>query len=335
MSGPLRNAWAQISKNPPPFRRQDLPRHLWAFGSGVVAGGTIGAVGWGGAQVLIPSLTWSPHPLVPGLPQLAATGVSLVSLSFSTLTTGFQFWKDDHVHVPVALMIGIPAVVSARVGTLWAKKLSGPTLTLIFNIGSIILIPTHFWIQERAKERRHHQEVISWEEKQDSIVPQLDQERPFPTRYDFRDPNVLVPFVSFGFMAGMSSALMGVGGLPLCMSFLTEMTSRIEANENTGNNIINNPQNHFDHHMVQGTAICSVIPSIMTSASSRIHAIPLVTSGVVCVGAAVGGSLGAKLALALDDEDLRTLYMVSLVLFGGRSFYGAAKHLRQLWVARK
>lgn len=312
----IRKVCSRLRSIQKPLRdTKDVPRYLWAFGAGIAAGGTIGTVGWGGAQILIPTLTFSPHPLVPGLPPLAATGVALTSLSFSTLTTGYQFWKDDHVNLLVAFMIGVPAVLSARLGTLWAKKLSGPTLTLIFDIGSIILIPTHFWIQERAKER---QGIRQLQERDDGSL------KGAPGNNDYGDPKAFVPFVSFGLLAGTTSSLMGVGGLPLCMSFLTEMTGR-------DSKMLHN----FDHHMVQGTAVCSMLPSILTSASSRITAIPLVTASVVCVGAAVGGSLGAKLALSLDNENLRTLYMASLFLFGGRSVYGAVKHLRHLWVARR
>ena len=288
---------------------QQLPRHVYSFTAGLAAGGTIGAVGWGGAQVLIPALTW-PHPTVAGLSQLSATGVSLTSLGFSTVTTGYQFWQDDQVQTQVAVMVGIPAVLSARAGTQWAKRLSGRRLALMFNIGSIVLIPTHFWIQERAKERRHlHQHHKEAGDSSNSSPQQ-------PQSYDYRDPQVLFTFASFGLLAGLSSALMGVGGLPLSMSYLTEMTD-------------------LDHHLVQGTAVCSVIPSILTSATSRLTAIPLVTAGVVCAGAAVGGVLGAKLALALDDDDLRTLYMASLVLFGGRSVYGAVQQLRHLLRVQK
>jgi uncharacterized membrane protein YfcA len=104
---------------------------------------------------------------------------------------------------------------------------------------------------------------------------------------------------------------MGVGGLPLTMSFLTETTN-------------------LEHHMVQGTAVCGVIPSLLTSAASRVTAIPLATASVVCLGTTIGGYVGAKFALYLDDEELRNLYMASLVVFGSRSMYGAGQNLKQL-----
>ena len=52
-----------------------VQRHLYAITVGFVAGGTVGTVGWGGAQVIVPSLTAN-HSLA-GLTQFAASGVSL------------------------------------------------------------------------------------------------------------------------------------------------------------------------------------------------------------------------------------------------------------------
>jgi uncharacterized membrane protein YfcA len=118
---------------------RDWKRHLYAFGAGTVAGGMVGAVGWGAAQVLIPALT-ARHSLA-NAPQLSATGIALTSLSWSTVSTGWEFWHENKVHVPLALMIGIPGVVSARIGTQFAKRLSGDALELIFNCFRYVKLP--------------------------------------------------------------------------------------------------------------------------------------------------------------------------------------------------
>ena len=94
-------------------------------------GATVGLVGWGGAQVIIPSMTAS-YPFA-GLSQLAATGVSLASLSVSTITSGYKFWHDNRVDIPLlalALAIAFPSVISARVGSHFAKKMIGDALAL-------------------------------------------------------------------------------------------------------------------------------------------------------------------------------------------------------------
>lgn len=106
---------------------------------------------------------------------------------------------------------------------------------------------------------------------------------------------------------------MGVGGLPLTMSYITEATE-------------------LTHHYVQGTAVCALVPSILMSATSRLHAIPIQTAGYVAFGAmVVGGYWGAQSALRLTEDQLRHLYMVSLVVFGGRSAFGAAKNIQRIY----
>merc|ERR1719183_3140171 len=100
-----------------------IMRHAYAVGVGTAAGITSGLVGWGGAQIIIPSMLY-PSPLA-SYSQLSATGISLSSLSLSSISSGYRFWSDNQVNIPLALSIGLPAVVSARVGSHIAKKLSG------------------------------------------------------------------------------------------------------------------------------------------------------------------------------------------------------------------
>lgn len=278
------------------FWNLQTQRRLYEFAVGSTAGAVTGLVGWGGAQTIIPAMTL---PIsVANLSQLSATGVSLTSLSLSTVTSGFKFWKEDAVSMSLALLIGVPAVVSARVGTRLAQKLSGDALGLFFNGFSIVLIPTHYWIQQRAKARGG-KEHKAWSSKVETIM------------FTAENSAVMVQHATFGVVSGIISSLMGVGGLPLAMSYITEATE-------------------LPHHYVQGTAICALAPSVIISAVSRIMAIPLATAAIVCLGASIGGYGGAKAALYLNEEQLRDLYMLSLVVFGGRSIVGASQNIRRI-----
>jgi uncharacterized membrane protein YfcA len=96
------------------------------------------------------------------------------------------------------------------------------------------------------------------------------------------------------------------------MSYLTETTN-------------------LQHHLVQGTAVCALVPSIFTSAISRRKVIPIGVASIVAVGAVVGGLMGAQVALNTSEERLRQLYMASLVLFGGRSIFAATGNIKTLW----
>ena len=55
--------------------------------------------------------------------------------------------------------------------------------------------------------------------------------------------------MAFGALSGVLSSLVGVGGLPIAMSYLTVSTD-------------------LPHHLVQGTAVLAVAPSVLVSALS-------------------------------------------------------------------
>lgn len=291
-------------------RTQTL-RHLYAFGVGTAAGASIGLVGWGGAQVIVPSMT-VPFSFA-GYSQFAATGISLTSLSLSTVSSGYQFWHEDRVNIPIALAIGVPSVLSARLGVHLATRLSGDVLALAFNAASIVLIPTHYWIQERAKRRRAtlQQSKKPLENAEQCTETDGTSSEESTVSSSHPDTGSMLQHACFGMISGTISAIMGVGGLPLSMSYMTEATD-------------------LPHHFVQGTAVCALLPSILTSAISRIHAIPPGPAGFVALGAMVGAYGGAKGALTLSEEQLRQLYMGSLVVFGGRSAFGAARNIQRI-----
>jgi uncharacterized membrane protein YfcA len=111
-------------------------RNLYAFTVGTAAGCAVGLCGWGGARVIIPSMSLPVS--FANYSQLSAAGISLSSLSVSTLSSGYRFWEKYRIHLPMMLAIGIPAVLSARVGSRIAKKLSGDTLALrCFSMDSV------------------------------------------------------------------------------------------------------------------------------------------------------------------------------------------------------
>ncbi|VEU44281.1 unnamed protein product [Pseudo-nitzschia multistriata] len=325
------------------LRNPRLFKHAYACTVGTVAGFTVGLVGWGGAQVLIPAMT-APFPSFAGHSQLSATGISLSSLSVSTLTSGYWFWAEDRVVVPVALAISLPAVAAARAGSHLARRMSGEALALFYNGCSVVLIPTHFWIQKRAEARGNRQSREStegggvdttgrttdatpmrWraEASGDSATtppPPTPALSPSLSEFSFESmpSSVLAKHVSFGIVSGILSSLMGVGGLPFAMSYLTEATR-------------GDDEDDLPHHLIQGTAICSLLPAIIVSAVSRVGATPLGEAGCVALGALVGSYWGAEVALGMPPEKLRTLYVGSLFLFGGRSMVGALRNLQQIY----
>ena len=290
-----------------------LRRHAFAGAVGFAGGACVGLVGWGGAQFIVPGMT---HPFM-GHTQLAATGISLCSLSLSTTSSAAKWIMSDSVSWPQAAAIALPAIVTARLGTRFAAKISNDALELIFNGLSLLLIPTHLLVQRHAKQRDGDDNAATAAPKAiRKTLTEHQQGTPSGASLSEQLASIRPLDLAFGCVSGAISSLMGVGGLPLTMSYLTAFTS-------------------LPHHLVQGTAVLAVAPSILTSALSRIHVVPLATGAVVSAGAVGGAAMGASVALRTPEERLRELYMLSLVLLGGRSFVRAGQNLRTILSRRQ
>ena len=280
-------------------------RYAAGAGIGLAAGATLGIVGWGGAQVIQPTLT---HPLL-GLSQLAAGGVSLASLSVAVCAGASRFVLSDNASMHLAAAVALPSMCGAALGNRLATRMSSAALALVFNGGSVLLLPTHLAVQH-WKQRR--------EEEEERVVAASAAHGEAAEAEELAGCGKLARHALFGGVAGVLSALMGVGGLPLTMTYLTVATE-------------------LPHHLVMGTAMCAVAPSVLTSALVRARGghTPLAMAAAVTVGSVTGSGLGAEFALSLTEERLRLLYMLSLILLGGRSFLAAGRNIAMLLPAGK
>ncbi len=106
-----------------------------------------------------------------------------------------------------------------------------------------------------------------------------------------------IGYVILGLAAGTVSASMGVGGGIVFVPVLVILFS-------------------FDQHLAQGTSLAVIVPTAVVGAwvhsrSGRVdwsYALPLGIAGIA------GGLLGGWIALALDDDVLRRLFAVMLVI---------------------
>eukprot|EP00629_Pelagomonadales_sp_RCC1024_P006619 CAMPEP_0119284926 /NCGR_PEP_ID=MMETSP1329-20130426/31262_1 /TAXON_ID=114041 /ORGANISM="Genus nov. species nov., Strain RCC1024" /LENGTH=239 /DNA_ID=CAMNT_0007285627 /DNA_START=114 /DNA_END=830 /DNA_ORIENTATION=+ len=237
---------------------------LPTFLCGAGGGACIGLVGWGGAQVLIPGLT-----RFAGFSSQKAAATSLCSLSFSAVIGAASFYREGHCDVKTAAAISLPSIAGARGGLLASRRMTSDQHRLFFDSASTVLLPTHLFIQNRASTAERPKE------------------------------SSLAGHAAFGVFCGALSALMGVGGLPLTMSYLTLATDT-------------------PHHLVQGTAMTAVAPAVCYSAAGRFLAgeVGIRTIALAAAGSATGTAIGSQVALALSEDELRGCFMGSLVLLG-------------------
>ena len=115
----------------------------------------------------------------------------------------------------------------------------------------------------------------------------------------------VIGYVLLGLAAGSVSASLGVGGGVVMVPVLVIIFS-------------------FDQHLAQGTSLAVIAPTAFVGAvvharSGRVvwgYAVPL---GVAAV---VGGLIGGRIALAIDDVLLRRLFAVLLVVTAVRMMRG-------------
>ena len=273
-------------------------RYLAAGGIGLAAGATLGVVGWGGAQVIKPTLT---SPLL-GCTHLQATATSLFSLSVAVVSGASQFVGGGSASLTLAAAIALPSMAGARWGSRLAGRLSPDALALIFNGGSVMLLPTHFWIQNRRRAQQQEAD----EAQLGPLAAAHHDESDAATEAGLAaataqllEPAALAGHCAFGFGAGVLSALMGVGGLPVVMSYLT----------------IASP---LPHHLIQGTAMCAVAPSVLTSSLTHVQsgATPLRVAAAVTCGSVTGAALVTYPRLTLRLMECLERANTERLLFG-------------------
>ncbi len=116
---------------PPLF---DVRRNAVALLVGLLAGGFGGLVGLGGGVVMIPLLT-----SLLGLGQHKAHGTSLAALVFTGLAGSAAYWRDGSVDFSAALLLAVPAVLTAVAGAEFANKIPESRLKRYFGVFLVLV----------------------------------------------------------------------------------------------------------------------------------------------------------------------------------------------------
>lgn len=107
--------------------------------------------------------------------------------------------------------------------------------------------------------------------------------------------------ISFGFIAGIFSGLLGIGGgiilIPLMVTYLG-----------------------ISQHIAHGTSLATIIPTALTASivygyTNNINFAPAVP---LAIGSMIGASLGAKWMKKISPKQLKQLFGVFLIVIGIR-----------------
>lgn len=158
---------------------------------GFVSGLLAGLLGIGGGTVLVPIL------VALNAQPIQATATSSLAIVLTSLSGTLQNWRMGYFNSRRVLLLGLPSLVTAQIGTYWGSILPGYLLLAAF---SIFLILNIFLVQFRKRLTRNS-----------SVNPVL---------------HPLLARLGTGGAAGLLAGLFGIGGgvilVPLQMLLLGE-----------------------------------------------------------------------------------------------------------------
>jgi uncharacterized protein len=107
--------------------------------------------------------------------------------------------------------------------------------------------------------------------------------------------------LAIGLAAGMLAGLLGIGGGVLMVPAMVLLAG-------------------FDQHVAQGTSLLVIIPSAALGSFThhRKGRLALREAAILGVGGVIGAFLGSATALSLDEDVLRRLFAILILVVAGR-----------------
>jgi hypothetical protein len=165
-------------------------------GVGIFTGILAGFLGIGGGTVLVPIL------VTLGNSAVEAVATSSLAIVVTSISGSIQNWRMGHLDFQKVLALGLPAIVTARLGALLADR--APSYILLSAFGLLLLINIYLvGLRKRLKNRKNQQD----EPDQAAINPTVAR-------------------IVTGGLAGLLAGLFGIGGgvimVPMQMLLLGE-----------------------------------------------------------------------------------------------------------------
>eukprot|EP00035_Acanthoeca_spectabilis_P028528 m.471127 g.471127 ORF g.471127 m.471127 type:complete len:356 (-) comp30673_c0_seq1:295-1362(-) len=284
---------------PPPSTLRD---GAMAASIGVAAGGFGSLVGMGGGFVSIPLLTT--RLLRSPLPQHRAHAVSLVAVMACGASGAATFFHAGEVDVPAAVAIGAGGLATAFLGARAASAVSPKALLLGLGLFQLAVAPV-VYCGSRLKGASN-----------DSGVAGSTGSHSGERGSSNLDGPKIAKLVAVGCGVGIAVGLLGVGGgaisVPAITVFLPDLS----------------------HHQAVGTSLAAMIPptigGLLQHSRSGVltRSVALGIGAPLALGTAVGAALSAEyVALRLDEQTLRAVFAVVMIVLGGRSIV-ASRALR-------
>ena len=242
-------------------------------GLGLVAGLLSGMFGVGGGIVLVPGLM-----AVAGFSQRKAAGTSLAAIVPLASVGVITYATHGHVSWIAALLLALGAIAGAQLGAWLLKRVNVRVLQLAFAAFMVVVIASLFWVVPS----RDTDLVITW--------------------------GTGLGLVALGFVTGVLSGLLGVGGGVIVVPALMLL---------------------FGAHdlIAKGTSLLMMIPTAVsgTVANVRNKNVDLRAALIVAIPACGTTYLGSALARAVEPEVANIIFAVFLAAVAAQLVWKALR----------
>lgn len=169
-----------------------------AFGIGILAA----MLGIGGGVLMVPILNQGFQ-----LDMHSATGTSLVVIIFTAFSSSTVYYRQKRIHYRLGVIYAAVTIPGAITGAIISAQLSQSTLQILFGI---VMMPVALRMILSPKKRR-----TSSDENQQTGPSEVTELLPSltPQQYSYG--------LFLGFLAGMASGLLGIGGGAVAVPTLT------------------------------------------------------------------------------------------------------------------
>ena len=303
------------------------------FRAGLAGGAVGGMVGLGGGVVMVPMMT-----RYAGLTQHQAVGTSSAAVAGTGLAGLASFGSAGAVDFGGAAAIGLAAMLTARAGALFTGRFNQVQMQRAFAYFQLVVAPmvpfkAYFLKQKQAEAERGsgsssgRGSTNSTNSTNSSISSNSSNSSNSSARSavataaaaigfggvhggDGSTPSdgartaELLQLALVGSVAGFASGMFGIGGgvvLTPALCLLTELP----------------------HATILGTTLASMVPPSLIGAFTHYRmgnmlpraALPL------CIGSAIGASVGGQVAVRTPEEPLQILFALVIGGMGGRTLF--------------
>lgn len=273
-------------------------RWLVILGLGGAIGFLSGMLGVGGGFLLTPLLIFA------GIPSAVAVATTSSHVTASSMSGALAQWRKGAIDLKMAAVMTLGGLAGTAVGVwLFAVLRRSGQMDVIISAGYVVLLGAIGALMLKDSLDALRGTVAAPRRAQHIWIHGLPFKERFPASRLYIS---VIPPVAIGFMVGVLSAVLGVGGgfvIVPAMIYVLRMPANV----------------------VMGTSLAQIIvmaaaTTVMQSTSN--HAVDAMLALFLVVGGVIGAQFGVRVGAKLRGEQLRLLLAILVLAVALRLLYG-------------